>query len=122
MTDAVEGGTLVAAPTGSDFSMRCPSWVVTAYRYDCPPSAPATWPDQMPDPPIASRRCPRQPSKSPSTSTDAALGAQTANHVPVSSVCAPRHRCRWRWVPSLKRWRSTSPTGLGDVTENPPEC
>ena len=30
MTDAVDGGTLAAAPTGSDFSIRSPSWVVMA--------------------------------------------------------------------------------------------
>ena len=30
MIDAVDGGTLAAAPTGSDFSIRSPWWLVIA--------------------------------------------------------------------------------------------
>src|SRR5205085_103057 len=51
--------------------------------------------------------------KSPTTLTRRAEGAQTANAVPLTPSttrgCAPSISQRRRCVPSLKRWRSTSP-------------
>ena len=53
--------------------------------------------------------CPRsQPSNDPATATAWAFGAHTAKLVPPSPGCAPNRRCRNRWVPSLKRYRSSS--------------
>src|SRR5205085_11854043 len=71
-------------------------------------------PSQMPDFSRGLRGCESllQPLKSPVTWTDSALGAHTENTVPgVPSTtigCAPIFCCNRVWVPSLKRYRSSS--------------
>src|SRR6185437_14972755 len=85
-TEAVAGGTSVANAIGSAFSRHCPSAPRTWYLYRAPSSTPGTNSSHTPDEPSEriGRARPDQCSKSPVTRTARALGAHTANDVPVT--------------------------------------
>src|SRR4029079_19201602 len=94
-TDEFAGGTSVWKASGSLFSRNRPSWVRIPNLYFVPSSTPGTNSSQSPDAPserIGCRR-PSQELKSPTTETERAFGAQTANAVPTtpssSRTCAP---------------------------------
>ena len=118
--DAVAGGTSVAEASGSAWSTVCPSAPRTQYLYSAPSPTPGTNNSQTPEDPIdrMGSAVGFQPQKSPITLTPRALGAHTANDVPVTGppgvsnvrTWAPStcHRCSWR--PSPMRCRSTSPS------------
>ena len=115
-TDAFAGGTSVWKASGSLFRRRRPSCVRISNLYVVPSSTPGTNSSQIPDAPsdrIGCRR-PSQELKSPTTATERAFGAQTANAVPStpssSRTCAPRRSYRCSWRPSMARWRSSSPS------------
>src|SRR5437016_5734433 len=84
-TDAFLGGTSVRNAYGSAFSRNLPSRVRISNLYREPGGIPGRNSSQIPDPPsdrIGWSR-PSQPLKSPTTPTEAAFGAQTANDTPV---------------------------------------
>ena len=61
-----------------------------------------------------------QPFQSPTTRTDLAFGAHTANCTPPSaSGWAPSNCHSRRWVPSPKRWRSSSPSSTTEAYVTP---
>jgi hypothetical protein len=110
MTDAVAGGRSVAKAKGSALSTVYPlKRERMRYLYRCPAPTPGTNPCQTPVWATGSRRCfpACQSVQSPMTSTDSALGAQTANRVPVwaPSGCgwAPSLSYRLPCVPSASR-------------------
>src|ERR1700712_367772 len=84
--DAVAGGTSEEKANGSAFSRQTPSWPRIWNLYLVPTPTPGMKSSQTPDEP--SERigvpAPDQWSKSPVTRTPRALGAHTANEVPVT--------------------------------------
>ncbi len=87
MTDAVAGGRSARLAIGSALRRHCPSGAATSYLYRVPSPTSGTNSSQTPVPPRDRIGCPRpsQWLKSPMTRTPRALGAQTANAVPVTS-------------------------------------
>src|SRR5579871_896529 len=115
-TDAFAGGTSVWNATGSLFSRSRPSCVRSSNLYFAPSSTPGTNSSQIPEEPSERIGC-RRPShelKSPTTATERAFGAQTANAVPttpsMSRTCAPSRSYSRSWRPSIARCRSSSPS------------
>ena len=110
MTDAVAGGFSVAKANGSALSTVYPLKLERIrYLYWRPAPTPGTKPCQTPVRATGSRRCfpACQSVQSPMTSTDSALGAQTAKRVPVrppsDSGWAPNLSYRVPCVPSASR-------------------
>src|SRR4029077_13287943 len=84
--------------------------------YFAPSFTAGTKSSQIPEAPSERIGC-RRPShevKSPTTETDRALGAQTANAAPaepsILRTWAPSSSYRCSWLPSSARWRSSSPS------------
>src|SRR3954469_21638408 len=115
-TLAVPGGTSVAKANGSAFKIRRPSDATISNLYLAPFSTPGTNSSHTPDDPSERMGCtrPSQKFQSPTTRTDLAFGAHTANDVPSTPWWqrwwAPStvhsDRCR----PSPNRCRSSSPS------------
>ena len=87
-TDEFAGGTSAANATGSALMRSCPSWARTSNLYFAPSSTPGTKSSQIPLEPSERIGCsrPSQLLKSPTTETERAFGAHTANAVPVTPL------------------------------------
>lgn len=86
---AVAGGTSAALASGSAFCRHEPSGPRISYLYRAPAPTPGTKSSHTPLSPSERIGCVApQPLKSPMTRTARALGAQTANAVPVVSPSA----------------------------------
>ena len=84
--EPVAGGTSVAVASGSAWSMVRPSAPRTQYLYTAPSPTPGTKSSHTPEAPSArmGSAVGFQPQKGPMTETPRALGAHTANEVPVT--------------------------------------
>ena len=119
------GGSSVWRAIGSALRNVRPSAVTISNLYRWPVRAAGASPDQIPVGPLASiivSGSGDQSFQSPTTDTSDAFGAHTANRTPWASPCAsitrpcgPSSSHSRRWVPSPKRWRSSSPIGRATV-------
>ena len=114
--EPVPGDCSILNANGSVFFRNCPSRVTISYWYSAPGAISGRKSSHTPLDPIMriGWMRPSHPLNCPTTLTRCALGAHTANAVPSTPSCtigcAPSFVHRRRWVPSLKRWRSTSPS------------